>query len=150
MDCNGLRRRVCVAVCCSVLSRLLQCVIKAVAVCYQGCTPWLHHARCLAILSAYFWNVFMDRPCTHIHSLSLSLSLSLIHTRAQTVYVYLYIYMYTYRPTAPMNHVNHLRAGPAEMPFQTWYTANTNHFRLTDFCQAEVKKTAVSNKLSTA
>jgi len=35
-------------------------------------------------------------------------------------------------PPAPMNHANYLRAGPAEMPFQNWYTANTNHFRLTD------------------
>jgi len=33
-------------------------------------------------------------------------------------------------PPAPMNHVKYLRAGPAEMPFQNWYTANTNHFRL--------------------
>jgi len=31
-----------------------------------------------------------------------------------------------------MNHAKYLRAGPAEMPFQNWYTANTNHFRLTD------------------
>ena len=23
-----------------------------------------------------------------------------------------------------MNHVKYLRAGPAEMPFQNWYTAN--------------------------
>jgi len=36
------------------------------------------------------------------------------------------------KPPAPMNHVKYLRAGPAEMPFQNWYTANTNHFRLTD------------------
>jgi len=50
-----------------------------------------------------------------------------------------------------MNHVKYLRAGPAEMPFQTWYTANTNHFRLTDFCQAEIKNTTgLSNKPSTA
>jgi len=35
-------------------------------------------------------------------------------------------------PPAPMNHVKYLRAGPAEMRFQNWYTANTNHFRLTD------------------
>jgi len=27
-----------------------------------------------------------------------------------------------------MNHVKYLRAGPAEMPFRNWYTANTNHF----------------------
>ena len=33
---------------------------------------------------------------------------------------------------APMNHVKYLRASPAEMPFQNWYTANTNHFHLTD------------------
>jgi len=38
----------------------------------------------------------------------------------------------TWCPPAPMNHVKYLRAGPAEMPFQNWYTANTNHFRLTD------------------
>ena len=42
-------------------------------------------------------------------------------------------------PPAPMNYtyvrpplwVKYLRASPAEMPFQNWYTANTNHFRLT-------------------
>jgi len=50
-----------------------------------------------------------------------------------------------------MNHVKSLRAAPAEMPFQIWYTANTNHFRLTDFCQAEIKNiTGLSNKPSTA
>jgi len=53
--------------------------------------------------------------------------------------------------SSPMNHVKYLRAGPAEMPFQTWYTANTNHFRLTDFCKVEIKNTTVlSNKPSTA
>ena len=36
------------------------------------------------------------------------------------------------RPPAPMNHVKYLRASPTEMPFQNWYTANTNHFHLTD------------------
>jgi len=51
-------------------------------------------------------------------------------------------------PPAP---VKYLRAGPAEMPFQTWNTANTNHFRLTDFCQTEIKNTTgLGNKLSTA
>jgi len=25
------------------------------------------------------------------------------------------------------------------MPVQNWYIANTNHFHLTDFCQAEIK-----------
>ena len=35
-------------------------------------------------------------------------------------------------PPAPMNGVKYSRAGPAEMPFQNWYTANTNHFHLTD------------------
>jgi len=54
-------------------------------------------------------------------------------------------------PPAPMNHVKCLRAGPAEMPFQTWYTASTNIFRLTDFCQGEIKNTTVlSNKPSSA
>jgi len=37
------------------------------------------------------------------------------------------------RGPAPMNHVKYLRASPAEMPFQKWYTAaNTNYFELTD------------------
>jgi len=31
-----------------------------------------------------------------------------------------------------MNHVKYVRAGPAEMPFQNWYTVNRNHFHLTD------------------
>jgi len=35
-------------------------------------------------------------------------------------------------PPAPMHHVEYLRAGPAEMPFRNWYTANTNNFNLTD------------------
>ena len=53
-------------------------------------------------------------------------------------------------PPAPMNHVQNWRADPSEMPFQTWYTANTDHFRLTDFCQVEIKKTTgLSNKPST-
>jgi len=43
-------------------------------------------------------------------------------------------------PPAPMNHVKYLRAGPAEMPFQHWYTANTNHFRLTDFVRRKSKR----------
>jgi len=37
-----------------------------------------------------------------------------------------------------MNHLKNLRAGPAEMPFQNWYTAN--HF-LRDFCHWEIKNT---------
>ena len=36
------------------------------------------------------------------------------------------------RPPAPMNHVKYLSAGPAEMSFRNWYTANTTHFHLTD------------------
>jgi len=35
-------------------------------------------------------------------------------------------------PPASMNHIKGLRAGPAEMPFRNWYTANTDHFHLTD------------------
>jgi len=50
-----------------------------------------------------------------------------------------------------MNHVEYVRAGPTEIPFQNWYTANTNNFRLTDFCQAEINNTTVlSNKPSSA
>jgi len=45
-----------------------------------------------------------------------------------------------------MNHVKYLRAGPDEMPFRNWYTANTNHFNLTD-CQIEMKNpTILTNK----
>jgi len=50
-------------------------------------------------------------------------------------------------PPAPMNHVNY----PAEMPFQTCYTANANQFRVTDFCYTETKNTTgLSNKPRTA
>jgi len=35
-------------------------------------------------------------------------------------------------PRRPYNHVKYLRAGPALMPFRNWYTANTNHFHMTD------------------
>jgi len=50
-----------------------------------------------------------------------------------------------------MNHAKYLRASPAEMSFQNWYTANTNLFRLTDCCQAEIKNTTgLSTKPSTA
>jgi len=31
-----------------------------------------------------------------------------------------------------MNDVKYLRAGPAEMPFRNWYSANTNNFKMTD------------------
>ena len=52
---------------------------------------------------------------------------------------------------APMNHVKYLRAGPAEMPFRNWYTANTNHFTTDRFCQVEPQKTTeLSNKSSNA
>jgi len=44
----------------------------------------------------------------------------------------LYWHTHSISPPAPMNHVEYLRAGPAELPFQNWYTANTNHFHLTD------------------
>jgi hypothetical protein len=54
-------------------------------------------------------------------------------------------------PPAPINHVKYLRAGPAQMPVQNWYTANTNYFRLTDSCQAEIQNTTrLSDKPSTA
>ena len=54
-------------------------------------------------------------------------------------------------PPAPMNHVKYLRAGPAEMPVQNWYTANANHFRLSDFRQAEIQNTTgLSDEPSTA
>lgn len=44
-----------------------------------------------------------------------------------------------------------LRASPADMPLRSWYTACTNHFRLTDFCQAKIiNTTGLSNKPSTA
>jgi len=57
-----------------------------------------------------------------------------IHYIYMTYTMYIYdIYMrYMWRicsPPAPMNHVKYLGAGPAEMPFQNWYTATTNHFR---------------------
>ena len=48
------------------------------------------------------------------------------------VYACMYACLHVCMPPAPMNRVKYLRAGPAEMPFQNWYTANTNHFHLTD------------------
>ena len=52
---------------------------------------------------------------------------------------------------APMNHSKYLRACPAKMPFQNWYTTNTNYFRLSDFCQMEMNNTTgLSNKHHTA
>jgi len=45
----------------------------------------------------------------------------------------------TTNPPAPMNHVKMLRAGPAEMPFQNWYTANTKHFLVTDSASLKSK-----------
>jgi len=50
-----------------------------------------------------------------------------------------------------MNDAKYLRAGPAEMPFQNWYIANTNYFRLSEFCQVEIKNTTgLGNKPSAA
>jgi len=49
------------------------------------------------------------------------------------------VIMYSCLP-APMNHVKYLRAGPAKMPFQNWYTASTNHFRLTDSVRWKSKR----------
>ena len=60
----------------------------------------------------------------------------LIAPIADTLYIYIYIRI----PPAPMNHVKYLRAGPAEMPFQNWYTANTNHLRLTDSVRWKSKR----------
>ena len=40
---------------------------------------------------------------------------------------------------APLDHVKYLKAGPARLPFQNWYTVRTNHLHLTDFCLAETK-----------
>ena len=48
------------------------------------------------------------------------------------IYIYIYVYVYILYPPAPMHHLKYLRAGPAEMPFRNWYTANTNHFHRTD------------------
>ena len=64
------------------------------------------------------------------------------------IYIYTYTYRYTYVHTcmwtyvhqpASMDHVKYLRAGPTEMPFQNWYTANTNHFQVTDFVRWKSK-----------
>ena len=40
----------------------------------------------------------------------------------------------------PCESCKYLRAGPAEMPFQNWYTANTNHFPLTDSVKIKSKR----------
>ena len=59
------------------------------------------------------------------------------------------IYRLSSVPPAPMNHVKYWRAGPAEMPFQNWYTANTNHCHLTDSVEIQ-NTTGLSNKPSNA
>jgi len=40
----------------------------------------------------------------------------------------------------PYESCKYLRAGPAEMPFRNWYTANTNHFHLTDSVRWKSKR----------
>jgi hypothetical protein len=48
-------------------------------------------------------------------------------------------------------YVKYSRAGSAEMPFQNWYTGNTNNFRLPDFFQVEIRNTTgLCNKHRTA
>ena len=59
--------------------------------------------------------------------------------RLRETFIYIELMMHS-SPPAPMNHVKYLRAGPAEMPFQNWYTANTNHFRLTDSVRWKSKR----------
>ena len=44
------------------------------------------------------------------------------------------------RSARPYESCKILRAGPAEMPFQNWYTANTNHFPPTDSVRWKFKK----------
>ena len=61
-----------------------------------------------------------------------TLSTCITHVCLYTSIRYITLHIYDVCPPAPMNHVKNLRAGPAEMPFQNWYTANTNHFHLTD------------------
>ena len=51
----------------------------------------------------------------------------------------------------PMNHEKILKGWLPETPLRSWYNCCTKHFRLTDFCQAEMKTpTRLSNKTSTA
>jgi len=46
---------------------------------------------------------------------------------------------------------NILRSGPPEMPLRSWYNCDIKHFRLTDFCQTEIKTPPrLSNKTSIA
>jgi len=47
-----------------------------------------------------------------------------------------------FAPPAPYESCK-IFEGPSKMPFQNWYTANTNHFRMTDFCQLEINNTTV-------
>jgi len=65
---------------------------------------------------------FVNCCVTHI---SFELFESVVSLKNSTVLCHSYL-------PALMNHVKYLRAGPAEMPFRNWYTANTNHFHLTD------------------
>ena len=92
-----------------------------------------------------------DNQCvywsTHTHVLMYSSTLQYTHSHTHV----LQYTQHEHSQPAPMNHVKYLRAGPAEMPFQNWYTATTNHCRLTDFCQVEMNNTTeLSNKHRTS
>ena len=70
--------------------------------------------------------------CTYIHIYLCVCIYIYIHVDMH-IYAYTYMYIYIFisiYPPAPMNHVKHLRAGPAEMHFRNWYIALKNHFYL--------------------
>jgi len=126
---------ICVAACCSMLQYVVLCcsVLQRVGATTHTRTRILRLSSLLTI-----------HICIHILHTATRASLACDFSLQ-------FIFLFISIPPAPMNHVKYLRAGPAKMPFQTWYTVNTNHFRLTDFCQAEIKDTTVlSNKPSTA
>jgi len=91
-------------------------------------TPSSHFLKSLSQINV---SVTFSRHSLELHSLeSLHLkSSSLLIVTLQSLSLVIFSNRY---PPAPMNHIKYLRAGPAEMPFQNWYTANTNHFHLTD------------------
>jgi len=90
-----------------VMSRLQMKHSTHVTNCLMLSVAWLIH-----ICDMTLWRVWLIHMCDMTHSY-------VRHTHLP-------------HPPAPMNYVKYLRAGPAEMPFQNWYTTNTNDFRLTD------------------
>jgi len=138
----GVVCHVCVVLCVMYVWCCVSCMCRVVChVCVHLHLPLLPFLFLLlhALLLRVMAGETRRRQAMHLHLLRPVLYRVVRATVAHHVCVYQYIYISVcvYKcidiyPPAPMNHVKYLRAGPAEMPFRNWYTADTNHFHLTD------------------